>query len=407
MSITVQRKDLALSELVNLTESEPLRIEDVNKSLAELWRSASQQAWEQKEEAGGVALACLWNLVAFHANPGRKQGDAGGEPARHHSLLEQVTVSLPARVIHLEEWRDETAFKAGQEVEAWVSTNCLRSPGGHPTVCSEEIRIAGYGEEGHSHFPALVRAFLVPDLPVALIWLDDIPRKGKMLGQLLAMSDRMIIDSQHTTEPASLLAANDVIQATPGKIVDMSWLRLSPLRHLVADFFDPPGRAGQLNHLEAIRIEVGPAGRNTGLLLLGWLLSRCGFERVEAAPQTDRRHAARWIAHKGKAKGKGGKKRGGAESFPLDFTMRDGYGGLDGIFSITLEAGGDTFSIRDTDPAHVSVQGPDREAERIPLREMDGAGLVVSALGGGPPDRIYGAALALAATLAESERQER
>lgn len=423
MSLIVSRKSFPPSELMVYAESEPLSIDLVQKTLHGLWREASGQNREteassqsretepsgESRETGGnsLPLACLWNLIAFHANPSRIPRDSGGEANRIQSLLEEVTVSLPARVIHLEEWPDSQAPESGKEVEARVSTNCLHSPGGQPLVCCEEINLAGYGRKGHSHFPALVRAFLVPDLPVALVWLDDIPREGKLLGQLLGMCSRVVIDNQHTSDTASLLAANDMLKASPGKLVDLSWLRLSPLRHLLADFFDAPGQAGQLQRIESIHIETSPAGRNPGRLMMGWLISACGYGQPEAVDQDPSQDTLRWTVRRSEP-GQGPASEGGEggnHSFPLDFSMRDGYGGLDGIFSITLRAGGETYSLRDTDPEHMAVKGPHLELPNVHLREMDDPGLMVAALGGGPPDQVYGKALAMAALLAETEQR--
>ena len=413
MSLIVSRKNFPSSEMVVYSESEPLSIDHVQKALNGLWREASGQSRKSSENT--LPLACLWNLVAFHANPSRIPWDSGGEANRIQSLLEEVTVSLPARVIHLEEWPDSKAPQSGKEVEAWVSTNCLHSAGGQHLVCCEEINLAGYGEKGHSHFPALVRAFLVPDLPMALVWLDDIPREGTLLGQLLRMCDRVVIDNQHTSDTVSLLAANDVLKASPGKLVDLSWLRLSSLRHLLADFFDAPGQAGKLEQIESIHIETSPSGSNPGRLMMGWLLSACGYNQAEAVAPGDSKNAMRWMVRRGIAgpagnegsAGKGPAIKGGegeTHSFPLDFTMRDGYGGLDGVFSITLRAGGETYSLRDTDPEHMAIKGPNLDLSNVPLREMGDPGLMVAALGGGPPDRVYGKALAMAAMLAEMEQ---
>jgi Glucose-6-phosphate dehydrogenase subunit N-terminal domain/Glucose-6-phosphate dehydrogenase subunit C-terminal domain len=378
-------------ELVRLAESEPVALTAVQDTLSALWRLASEQVQEEGDAA--LARACLWNLVAFHSNPKRARGDSGGEAHRIEILLEQVTAAVPARVIHLEEWRHESAPVPGTEVEAWVASHCLHTDTGPHLLCCEQINLAGYGERGHSHFPALVRALLVPDIPVGLLWLDDVPRKGRMLGQLLGLSDRLIIDSQRTRDPASLLAVNELQHASPGKVADLGWLRLGPLMHLVADFFDPPGRAEQLAKLDRILIQTSPEGRPTGYLLLGWLLSRCGYRGAQSVDLGGRADAARWMI-----------KRADGQSFPLDFEVQEGYGGLDGIFCIQLEAGGDVFALHDEDPEHMSMQGPDRTLPRVALREADEPELVAGALGAGLHNGIYAEALAMAATLVESEQ---
>jgi hypothetical protein len=88
----------------------------------------------------------------------------------------------------------------------------------------------------------------------------------------------------------------------------------------------------------------------------------------------------------------------------LDFLVRDGYGGLDGIFCIQIEAGGDTFALHDVDPEHMSVAGPDRTLPRVTLRENTEPGLLVEALATPLPDPVYTEALATAAALVESDQ---
>ncbi len=388
MTIRSEHKRRAAHDLTVLSESEAVGVAEVQNRLTALWRQASESLQEDRPDA--LALACLWNLVVFHSNPERKRGDSGGEAHRIQQLLEQVTTSVPARVIHLEEWRDEAARAPGQEVEAWVGTHCLHSGDTAHMVCCEQINVAGYGEQGHSHFPALVRALQVPDLPTALLWLDDVPRKGRVLGQLLRLSERLVADSQHTTAMESLLALNDLLQSAPARIVDLGWLRLNPLRNLVADFFDPPGRAEQLARMEAVRITTSREGRNNGLLVLGWLLSRCGYREATAVDLGGSDTAYRWRVP-----------RGDGDAFTVDFAVQDGYGGLDGIFALELRAGGDTFSLHDVDPEHMAVRGPDRDLPRVALREADETGLVVEALGAGKAGTVFAEAVAMAALLAE------
>lgn len=391
MSISVDSVPIANHELVRFTEGDPVPLGSVQDALTALWRLASSQVQEEGDAA--LARACLWNLVAFHSNPRLPRGDSQGEAGRIQALLDHVTAAVPARVLHLEEWRDEAAPVAGKEVEAWVTAHCLHTGTGPHLLCCEQVNLAGYGERGHSHFPALVRALLVPDIPVGLLWLDEVPRRGRVLGQLLQMSDRMIIDSQRAHDPDSLLAVAELQRMSPGKIVDLGWLRLNPLRHLVADFFDPTGRAEQLQRLERILIQTSPEGRPTGYLLLGWLLSRCGYGQAQAVDLGDRTDAFRWQVP-----------RPDGKRIQLDFEVQDGDGGLDGVFCFQLEAGSDVFALHDVDPEHMSVSGPDGDLPKVTLREATEPELVAQALGTGGQDRVFAEALTMATTLVESQQ---
>ena len=397
MNIKTTRKSYPPVELLILEHGDPVAPDRVQASLTELWRTASGEF--QSEEEGALALASLWNLVAFHKKATGTGEDSAGGGLNIRELLEQVTISVPARVINLEECREEGAAGEGKEVEAWVATFCLHPPSGPNMVCCEQINLACYGEKGHSHFPALVRALLTPDLPAALLWLEDVPRRGHLLGQLLQISDRIIIDNQHTTESDSILAVNDLIRNTQARLVDLGWLRLGALRYLIADFFDPPGRAGQLERIERILIETSPQGRNTGFLLLGWLLSRCGYDEVQSVDLGSRSEARRWNIGK--------KESGGGAAFPLDFKVREGYGGMDGVFLIEIQAGGDTFALEDTDPEHMSVKGPDGNLPSVALRENADPELLVAALGRNTNDPVFNESLAMAAMLVEAEQWNR
>lgn len=408
MTLSVNHKAFPSSDLVLLDHGEAVHINQVESCLTQLWRSASEHS--QQEGKGALALARLWNLVSYHTGPqapppasGDDTGDGtandtandtgdvtGDVPEPPGALLERVTMSIPARVIHLLHLQGDPPPGPGMEVEARVGNHCLISHAGSRMVCCEAIHLTGYGAAGQSHFPAVLRALLVPHLPVALLWLDEVPHRSRLLGELLGMSDRMLVDTQRTSDTSSLLAVHDLMRNAGGQIVDLGWLRLRPMRHLVADFFDPPGRAEQLEKLEGIAIETSPKGLNSGLMMAGWVLSRLGLGESQGLIPVQGEGNLRWkMAH-------------GAGVFPLDFSIREGYGGLDEIFRFELRAGGDVFEIRDVDPEHVAVSGPDRQLPRIALRESEEAELVVAALGGAPADAVFAKALGVAAHLVET-----
>lgn len=396
MTISITRKSFPSGELVLLDHGEAVSIGQVETCLTQLWRSASEHS--RQEADGALALARMWNLVSHHSGPEEPSPSSAetpdGKALAPAALLERVTMSMPARVIHLMALAAEAAPEPGKEVEARVGSHCLISRGNARMVCCEAIHLNGFGEAGQSHFPAALRALLVPHLPVALLWLDEVPHQGRLLGELLALSDRLLVDTQATSGTGSLLAVNDLMRNAGGQIVDLGWLRLRPMRHLVADFFDPPGRAEQLQRMEGITLETSPKGFNAGLMMAGWILSRLGLGEVQGMPPVPGEGNPRWNVTQG------------AGVFPLDFSLREGYGGQDEIFRFEIRAGGDVFEIRDVDPVHVSVSGPDRQLPSIALREADQAELVVAALGGPAADAVFTQALGVASQLVETLQLE-
>jgi len=362
----------------------------VEEELAGLWRQAGELAGASGQ---AVTRACLWNLVECQSLAAGK-GEAVS-PAGSAAAVDEACAIVPSRMIRLRAQPADQAPRAGQEVEAWVSTRCNLSPGGGHQICTEEIQVVGYGEPSLAHFPALVRALLVPDLPVALVWLAEPPRKGRLLRDLLRMSNRILIDTQPGGDEGALPRVNELVRDTHAYFVDLGWMRLTPVRYLVASLFDAPGRAEQLRKIEAIRLEVTPNGRNTGFLMLGWLLTRLGRLEPKAEDAGSGTRSYRWKA------------KLHARSIPIEMAVHEGEGGRDGLLSLEVAAGGDTFRMRQVDAEHIALDGPDHGGQTLALHGWNDAELMVAGLGGPGIDALYPEALAMAANLIQAEAWNR
>jgi hypothetical protein len=365
--------------------TESIDLGRIEEELAALWRQAGEAAARSGE---AVTRACLWNLVECHPIDAVASGS-------HADPVDEVCAVVPSRLIRLRAEPVPAGSTPQREVEAWVSTRCNLSAGGGHQICTEEIQVVGYGEASQSHFPALVRAMLVPDLPVGLVWIDHPPHKGRLLRDLLRLSDRILIDSQPDGDAQMLARLNSLVQETHAYFVDLGWMRLTPVRHMIAGLFDAPGRADQLKRPGAIRVEAAPVGRNTGLLLLGWLLSRLGKVELKADESPGRGSAYRWKA------------RLGSRSFPVEFVVEEAEGGYDGVHLLEVEAGGDHFVMRQTDAEHVELNGPEHDRRRLALHGWNDTELLVAGLGAPGIDALYPQALKMAATLIEAEAWNR
>lgn len=361
---------------------------NVEHELAGLWRQAGEAAAEAGQRS--VTRACLWNLVVYQPPPEQRYGRPSAP-----RLLDDVTAAVPSRLLRLELRPEAEAPSGGKAVSAWVNTKCNISPGGGHQICTEEIGISGFGKKGQAHFPALVRALLVPDLPVALVWLDSAPHKGRLLRDLLRLSDRILVDTQPSADGATLIEVDELVRETHAQFVDLGWMRLTPVRYMVASLFDAPGRPEQLKHLEGIRIDTTPNGRNSGFLLLGWLLSRLGKLELSAEDAAGREADFRW------------KIRQENGSFPIEFHVREGEGGLDGLLCLDVAAGGEHFVLRQVDELHVALDSPDHGGKKQALHGWDDAELVVAGLGGPGLDALYPEALNIAARLIGAEAWNR
>lgn len=390
MSEPIRRRTPFGDELISLAHPEPVNLEQVETELASLWRTATESV---HAEEPGVTRACLWNLVAYHA---RQPGAASaiGELHPHQQLLWEVTMAVPSRVIHLDAWNEADKPQGGREVEAWISTNCLQDRH-EGIVCGEEINLVGYGPSGHSHFPALVRALLQPQLPVALLWLEEMPRRGRLLGQLVRQAERLLVDCRTSGETDFLPAVQEVTRELPVRVNDLGWLWLEPLRHLLAELFDPPGRAEQLGHLERVHVRVAAPHRNAALLLLGWLLARCGITQYKAVDLGAEQRSSRWNM------------RQAGRSVSVHLRVEEAAPEAPGaacLPAVEVQAGGDTFAVRGVDAEHVAVSSPDRDLPNFRIRPQSAADLIVTALNSRQADPVFSEALDAAVALAESEQ---
>lgn len=226
------------SALDRAISGEELRVDAgaIEKSLAELWRN-------EKDGDHAVTRAALWNVVAHTASH------------EHHTnaseTLGRASAAVPQRSIVIRSIPHDKP-----EMTSWISANCHLFDT-KKQVCSEEIAIVAGGDRVH-RVPPLVRALLIPDMPVAVWWLGDVPNEhAAYVEALLEPADRLIIDSVHFDNAADLALVNRVAEKTTTAPADLNWMRLEEWRMAAAAIFDPPEMRNRLSMMRRVRIGAG------------------------------------------------------------------------------------------------------------------------------------------------------
>src|SRR5262245_40760313 len=206
----------------------------IEKSLSELWRG------EQKEGDHATRRAALWNVVAHTSS------------SAHHATASETlcraAVTVPQRTIVV-----RANPNADPDLASWISANCHRIGAGQQ-VCSEEIAIVAGGEYIH-RVPPVVNALLIPDMPVAVWWIGDLPNEHEAyVESLLEPADRLIIDSVHFDSPADLALVSRVAEQTTTAPADLNWVRLEEWRAATASVFDPPAMRERLPGIKRVRV---------------------------------------------------------------------------------------------------------------------------------------------------------
>lgn len=241
---------------------DPIAIE---RELAELWRASKSEGEREEKD---LVKAALWNVVAHTWS--------AEQHAHATETLSRASASVPQRTIVVE------ATPRGQDgISSWISTNC-HILGAQRQVCSEEVSIRASGEHV-DHVPPLVSALLVPDMPVAVWWLGDLPRDHHRYAEiLLEPADRLIFDSAQFVDRDDLEFVSRIAEETTSAPADLNWARIEEWRAATAALFDPPPMRPRMYAIDRVLIYSGGGSsfgdRSEGLLYASWLSAQTGRE---------------------------------------------------------------------------------------------------------------------------------
>jgi len=225
--------------------------------LADIWRQ-EQDAAEEK----AVTRAALWNVVAHTWT--------GDQHAHASQILSKASAAVPQRTIVI-----RADPEGGDEMQSWISANCHLIGGGDQQVCSEEVSILASGERVR-HVPPLVASLLLPDMPVAVWWLGDLPHEHEeYVETLLDPADRLIVDSSQFNHASDFELIARVGESTTTAPADLNWARIDEWRAATAMLFDPVAMRPRLKKIAGIRVTTG-GGTTLGelseaVLYVGWL----------------------------------------------------------------------------------------------------------------------------------------
>ena len=141
------------------------------------------------------------------------------------------------------------------------------------------------GAENEQQLASIASPLLVADLPDFLWWASG-ETGGDLFDDLVAITDRLIVDTADITDPGPELARLSALVAREEgnlRLSDFAWARIEPWRHLVTQFFDPPTIRPALDEIDEVTIAYGleadgKSALSAALLLAGWLASRLGWQ---------------------------------------------------------------------------------------------------------------------------------
>lgn len=354
---------------------------------AELTRLRRASSAHAREQGRTVARAAVLNLVVY------------AEREMHARRAAATTARLADR--HPSRGIIVLGDRVRDGADLGIQLHCHVPRGGQATQVSYEqifVRVRGDVDD---RIASVVIPLLVPDLPVFLWWTGTPPRDARRFDDLLALSDRLIVDSADFARPGEALPRFAELAVSFAYrsfgVTDLNWTRLTPWREMVAGFFDTTSWRPFLDEIVGVRIGFGVDmdGRDIhpsqALLLVGWLASLLGWQAVQALAPSE----AGGLLF-GMARGDGA---------PIDVRVRPRFergiepGDISGV-RIQSRAGEQLVEFvlkRVPDPRHVTatvlMNGETRSTRVVPLPTRTIDELLREELGIVGSDHIYEAAL--------------
>ncbi|HEX3345358.1 MAG TPA: glucose-6-phosphate dehydrogenase assembly protein OpcA, partial [Polyangiaceae bacterium] len=230
-----------------------LSVDQVEHELARLWE-------EEASRSGGSRVELL-TLVALVSEPQLLE--------RAQKVLAQVVKGVPSRTI-VAVWKDG----AEPVLTAEAALHRVATGG---AACGDSITLEAIGE-AREWLPGNADRLALPDLPVCIWWVGDLPDHDDLFDRMVVNADVVIVNSQEM-DLRDLEKLSSIAQRSRGRhaLADLAWARLRWVQDLVARFFDDEQGRACLPGLERIDIEFSPrdgekdAASTRSGLLLGWL----------------------------------------------------------------------------------------------------------------------------------------
>lgn len=249
-------------------------ISALERELNRLRRAAGAQA---TEPGRAVARAAVLNLVVY--------ADRERHARRAATSIARLADRHPSRTIIVLGDRVREGSAVALELRCRVPRSNERSQ-----VCYEQVLVRVRGD-ADDRIASVVIPLLVPDLSVFLWWTGTPPHDTRRFADLIALADRLIVDSADFARPdRTLPLLADLARTHRDRgfgITDLNWTRLTPWRELVTSFFDVVAWRSCLDEIVGVRVgsSVDMDGRDIhpsqALLLIGWLASRLGWQAME------------------------------------------------------------------------------------------------------------------------------
>jgi glucose-6-phosphate dehydrogenase assembly protein OpcA len=245
------------------------------------------QVWSAQDTSPGAIEAALRELlVEFHRE------NEGYWPARVLNLVcivdRQWSGEIANRLRGVGRYHASRTIvcsvdgrRTKLDATATIATDSEPKPGEFALL--RETIVVECGPQHLEHLDSIVDPLVVTDL-ATVMWSPH--GHWNALDSLRRLAQVVLLDSVDDPDIDDALrracSFSDELY-----VVDLAWLRSTPWRERVAAAFDPASRRRDLEAISEINVRHHPDSTVAGLLLLGWLATRLGWEPTRLMKRGD------------------------------------------------------------------------------------------------------------------------
>jgi glucose-6-phosphate dehydrogenase assembly protein OpcA len=217
--------------------------------------------WKEEADRGGAPRIGLLTLVAIASElplVGRAQ-----------NTVAAVASTYPSRTL-VAMWQED----AGDTITADAALHHVK-PGGD--ACGDNITLEARGG-ARDWIPESVDRLALPDLPVCVWWVGDLPDFDRLFDRLVVRADLVVVNSNEMDlRDIEKLSTIVTRMRDTCALADLTWIRLRPIQELIARFFDDEVGIACMKAIDRVTIEFVPreglqdAASTSAGLLFGWI----------------------------------------------------------------------------------------------------------------------------------------
>lgn len=238
------------------------------------------KALAEKNKEQNRVRACLFNLIIYTNEEHRK--------IYLKEMIPLIIQNFPCRIIFIQNEKDSKKDSLKVSVSSEIYDQ------GETSIACDQITIKVSGDH-LDRVTYLIPSLVVTDLPINVLWGQDLTFENQILTYLQNFATKIIFDTDNIVDLHKFSKKMlDTVKNSKVEVVDMQWTLLNSWRNVFSEVFDCSERIKQLRNAKEISININRLENNSdrsceiqSLYLQAWLASRMEWNFNEIKRSND------------------------------------------------------------------------------------------------------------------------